>query len=438
MKVYFLTFGCKVNQYETAAMEEMFVSNGYSLSESPENADICVINSCTVTSESDNKAKQALRHLRKVNENAVIAVTGCYPQADPAVSEMLKEADIVTGTKDRKALLSLTENFLKTGERTVYIPSYEKNDTFEVFSCNSLPGHTRAFLKIEDGCNQFCSYCMIPYSRGRVRSKPPDELEKEVKALVLSGYHEFVLTGINLAFYGKEYGLSLSDAVKIVSETDGVKRIRLGSLEPEMMTDEELYRLSSVKSLCPSFHLSLQSGCDKTLKAMNRHYSAEEYFSLTERIRKYFPDAAFTTDIMTGFPGESDSDFEECMKFAEKVGFADIHVFPYSVRKGTAAAKFPCQIDNSVKKLRAAKMTVLAREMRRKFLEDNVGKTFPVLFEREKEDGFHRGFTPNYILIKILTKTSKKSLRNSFFYVTIEMIDDDGCAVGRIVSDEII
>lgn len=437
MKAYFLTFGCKVNQYETAAMEQMFTENGYTLSDTPENADVCIINSCTVTSESDNKVRQALRHLRKINERAVIAVTGCYPQADPTVSDILSDADIVTGTKDRKSLVTLVENFLKTGERIVFIPSYEKNDVYETLSCKTLPGHTRAFLKIEDGCNQFCSYCMIPYSRGRVRSKPPEILKSEVNSLVSSGYHEFVLTGINLAFYGKEYGLSLADAVKIVSKEEGVKRIRLSSLEPEMMTDEEIYELSTVKSLCPSFHLSLQSGCDKTLKAMNRRYTSEEYFALTERIRKYFPDAAFTTDIMTGFPGETESDFEKSMEFARKVGFADIHVFPYSVRKGTAAAEFPNQIDNSVKKLRASRMSELAHEMRRKFLEDNVGKTFPVLFEKEKNDGFHRGFTPNYILIKTLTKTSKKSLRNSFFYVTIERIDDDGSAIGRIVSDEI-
>lgn len=431
MYVYFLTFGCKVNQYETAAMENMFAERGYTLADKPENADVCVINSCTVTSESDNKAGQALRRLRRLCPHGVIALTGCYPQAAPEAEKLLPEADIVTGTKERSRLPDLVEEFLEKRIRTVYIPEYGLRDEFEKMSCTAIPGHTRAFLKIQDGCNRFCSYCMIPYSRGRIRSKSPDDLRTEAEKLARAGYSELVLTGINLAFYGVEYGLDLADAVEICNSIDGIKRIRLGSLEPEMMTDNVLDRLASCEKLCPSFHLSLQSGCAKTLKAMNRLYTPEEYFSLAEKLRGRFADCALTTDVMTGFPGETDEDFAQSYDFVKKVGFADIHVFPYSVRKGTKAEKMPDQVDGGTKHRRAEKMSELGREMRRSFLKSQLGKTYPVLFEREKNDGFHGGYAPNYTFIKILTKNSEKSLRNMVFYVTIDKIGDD-CCYGHI------
>lgn len=436
MKIYFQTFGCKVNQYETAALEELFEKKGYVVSDTPNGADVCVINSCTVTGESDNKAGQALRHLRRSCPDSVIVMSGCYPQANPQAEKDLPEADIVTGTKNRQELPRLVEEFLKEKKRIVFIPEYGKDDKYEDMTCSALKGHTRAFLKIEDGCDRFCSYCMIPFSRGRIRSKPMDSLISEVKGLVRAGYCEFVLTGINLAFYGKEYGLTLADAAETIGEIDGVKRIRLGSLEPEMLTDTEISRLSGVPKLCPSFHISLQSGSDKILKAMNRRYTAEEYYLLVRKIRDKFKDASITTDIMTGFPGETEEDFSESCEFAKKIGFSDMHVFPYSVRAGTRAEKMPFHVGNGVKYQRAEKMTALSKEMRRKFLEENIGKTFPVLFEREKNDGFHRGFTPNYILIKTLTKNSNKSLRNSIFYVTIDKIED-GCCIGHIESGEV-
>lgn len=431
MRIYFMTFGCKVNQYETAAMEGMFAERGYVLSDRPEDSDICVINTCTVTSESDNKAGQALRRLRRRCPDAVIAVTGCYPQALPEAEIMLPEADIVTGTKDRARLPDLVEDFLEKRTRTVYIPEYGAHDEFEKLSCTAIPGHTRAFLKIQDGCNRFCSYCMIPYSRGRIRSKAPDDLRSEAEALAAAGYSELVLTGINLAFYGAEFGMSLADAVEICSRIDGIRRIRLGSLEPEMMTDSVLDRLSACEKLCPSFHLSLQSGCEKTLTAMNRLYTPEEYFSLSEKLRARFSDCALTTDVMTGFPGETEEDFTESYEFVKKMRFADIHVFPYSVRKGTRAEGMPCQIDGGTKHRRAEKMSELGRQMRRDFLNSQLGKTYPVLFEREKNDGFHGGYAPNYTFIKILTKNSEKSLRNMVFYVTIDKIGDD-CCFGHI------
>lgn len=435
MYIYFMTFGCKVNQYETAALKQLFSDRGYTVCEKSENADICVINTCTVTSESDSKARQALRRLRHIRPNAVIAVTGCYPQAAPEAEKLLPEADIVTGTKNRSALPELVEDFITGHERTVYIPEYKNGDRYEELSCRTVPGHTRAFLKIQDGCNQFCTYCMIPYSRGRIRSKAPEELRREAEMLAAEGYSEFVLTGINLAFYGKEYGLTLADAAEITASVSGVKRIRFGSLEPEMMTDSELDRLAAIPQLCPSFHLSLQSGCAKTLKAMNRHYTPDEYYELTEKLRSRFPDCAITTDMMTGFPGETEEDFSESLEFAKKVGFADIHVFPYSPRQGTRAAAMADQVDEHIKKLRAARLSETASDLRRDFMQTMVGRTFPVLFEREKSDGFHRGYTPNYTMIKILTKNSEKSLRNCIFYVTIDKIGND-CCIGTILSDD--
>ncbi|MBQ8569693.1 MAG: tRNA (N(6)-L-threonylcarbamoyladenosine(37)-C(2))-methylthiotransferase MtaB [Oscillospiraceae bacterium] len=434
MNIYFYTLGCKVNQYETAALKQLFSDKGYIVTDKPDNADICIINTCTVTSESDSKARQVLRKLRKKLPHAVIAVTGCYPQASPEAEKLLPEADIVSGTKDRLSLPKLIDAFIRQRDRIVYIPEYKNGDCYEKLTCRTIPGHTRAFLKIQDGCNRFCSYCMIPYSRGRIRSKPPEELKAEVSGLAQAGYREVVLTGINLAFYGSEYGMTLADAAEICASVNGIERIRFGSLEPEMMTDSELDRLAALEQICPSFHLSLQSGCEKTLRAMNRHYTPDEYFSLVQKLRSRFPHCAVTTDIMTGFPGETDEDFAESCAFAEKVGFADIHIFPYSVRKGTRAEKMPDQVPEDIKHKRAAILAEKAAVMRRIFLEAQVGKTVPVLFEREKSDGFHRGFTPNYTMIKILTKYSEKSLRNHVFYVTIDKIEDD-CCMGHISSE---
>jgi threonylcarbamoyladenosine tRNA methylthiotransferase MtaB len=431
LTVFFVTFGCKVNLYETECLKKIFGENGFLLSDTPDNADVIVINSCTVTSASDKKVKQTLRKMRRKNPEAVIALCGCYPQAFPDEAIKSIPADVITGTKNRSRLVYHVLDALKHRHRITDIENYEKKESFERMSCNSFTTRTRAFVKIQDGCNCFCSYCIIPYSRGPVRSRPLDELTSEITELTAKGYREIVLVGINLAFYGAEYGLCLTDAIEAISRIDGVLRIRLGSLEPEKITEHDLIRMASVKEFCPQFHLSLQSGCDRTLRAMNRKYTSDEYARLVGDIRRIFPEASITTDIMIGFPGETDEDFEESISFVEKIAFSKIHVFPYSVRAGTKAAKMENQVTASVKTERAARMTTLGEKLEEKFLKDQIGKTVPVLFEKENCTDFHRGYSPNYTLVKIKRTSTIKSLRNSVFYVNIKEAMNDFC-IGEI------
>ena len=434
MKVYFETFGCKVNSCETESMTADFQSGGYEICHNPTEADIIIINSCTVTESGDSKSLYAVRKYRKENPDALIMLTGCLPQATPEVAEKIPQADIVTGTKERYRVRELAEEFFEKRERRVQIVPYGKSDDFEKLPCGSFENRTRAFLKIQDGCNQFCSYCLIPYARGRCRSKPLEEIKREVTEIVKNGIKEIVLVGINLMFYGKEFGKRLVDAVEVCCETEGVERVRLGSLEPEMISDEDLLRLSELPQFCPQFHLSLQSGCDNTLKAMNRHYTTHEYYDIVEKIRKAFPDCAITTDIMVGFPDESDEDFERSLEFVEKVGFAKIHVFQYSRRKGTVACERKGQIAKAVKHQRADRMKALGTELSKNHNRKLIGKVVPVLFERENSPDFHQGHAPDYTIIKIFEKNFKKSLRRSVFYVKIEE-SDENCCIGKIIDE---
>lgn len=425
-KVFFITFGCKVNQYETEALKSAFLSKGFEECSSGTGSDVIVVNSCTVTSSGDSKSLYAVRKLRKDAPSAVIVLTGCLPQAAGDIAERIPEADIITGTKDRSSLPELVLRCMEERRRIVEIGRYGTHDAFETMEYHSTFSRTRAFVKIQDGCNCFCSYCIIPYARGRCRSKSPDELRRELEMLAASGHKEVVLVGINLAFYGAEYGLRLADAVELCCGIDGIERVRLGSLEPEMLLDDDLRRMAMQWKLCPQFHLSLQSGCDRTLKAMNRRYTAEEYYQLTRRILRYFPDAAFTTDIMVGFPEETDSDHRESMAFAEKVGFSKIHVFQYSPRQGTPAAKM-VQIPEKVKAARADEMKKLGERLREEYLSRQVGRAVPVLFERENSPDFHQGCAPDHTIIKISRKNSEKSLRNRIISVIIEEYGHDHC-----------
>lgn len=431
MKVFFAGFGCKVNQYETESIKADFISEGFETADEITSADVIVINSCTVTSSGDSKSLYFLRKARKDNPEAVIVLTGCMPQATPEIAESIPEADIVTGTKERGNIVSLVKEFTKSRNQIVSIGKYCASDKFEEIIPGDFSEKTRAFVKIQDGCNQFCTYCIIPYARGRCRSKPLDVLEKEIYTLARSGHKEIVLVGINLAFYGKEFGIRLVDAVELCCKINGVERVRLGSLEPEVISDEDLLRLSKLPQFCPQFHLSLQSGCDKTLKAMNRHYNTEEYYGLVKKIRNIFPECSITTDIMVGFPNETNEDFEASLEFVKKVGFAKIHVFQYSPRNGTPAAKQP-QIKNSVKHERADRMKNLGDELKQKYLEKQIGKTVPVLFERENSPEFHQGYAPDYTLIKIPAKNCEKSLRRLIFYVKIRESEKD-CCIGEII-----
>ncbi|MCR5599948.1 MAG: tRNA (N(6)-L-threonylcarbamoyladenosine(37)-C(2))-methylthiotransferase MtaB [Ruminococcus sp.] len=433
-KVYFITFGCKVNHYETECMKSLFRGSGYEIVEEMTEADAIVINSCTVTSSGDSRALAALRKARSAMPQAVIALTGCYPQANREEAADLPEADIIAGTKNRAHIAELVGGCLENRSRVVELSDYSSDDVFEPLKCTRFDSNTRAFVKIQDGCNQFCSYCMIPFARGRCRSKPVEVLREEVQAIAAGGVKEIVLSGINLAFYGREWGLDLADAAEICAETAGIERIRLGSLESEMMSEELLMRLKAMPQFCPQFHLSLQSGCERTLKAMNRKYTAAEYLALTERIRSIFPDCSFTTDVMVGFPQETDEDHAESVRFIEKVGFSKVHVFRYSRRKGTRADKMDGQIPESVKTVRWQEMTAAADETREKYLSSLVGKTVSVLFERENSTEFHRGYAPDYTQIKISRKNPEKSLRNQIISVIIEEYGHDFC-LGRAVDD---
>lgn len=426
-RVFFITFGCKVNHYETECMKSLFRERGFEILRSQEGADAVVINSCTVTSSGDSRVLAALRKARAALPDAVIALTGCYPQASPDEAAKLTDADIIVGTKDRSGIPALVEECLADRHRIVSISPYIKGEPFEPIVCSRFDDNTRAFVKIQDGCDQFCSYCMIPFARGRCRSKPLEIVRQEIADIAANGKKEIVLTGINLAFYGREFGYDMADAVKVCSGTGGIERIRLGSLEPEMMSEDMLMRLAAIPQFCPQFHLSLQSGCDRTLRAMNRKYTAEEYYQLTERIRKIFPDCSFTTDVMVGFPQETGEDFAESAEFVKKIGFAKVHVFRYSRRHGTRADKMDGQVPENVKTERWQKMTAAAGECREKYLASLVGKTVPVLFERENSTEFHHGYAPDYTLIKISRKNPEKSLRNRIISVIIESSSSDDC-----------
>lgn len=433
MKVYFITFGCKVNLCETEALKSECLSNGFEITEEETSADIFIINSCTVTAISDKKTRQTLNSLRKKYPKSIIVLTGCYPQAFKEQANTMESVDIVTGTKDRKAIISLIKSYLKDNNRVVSIEDYSTNDKFENIQVGNFNSKTRGFVKIQDGCNRFCTYCIIPYARGRLRSKPLEDIKKEVEKLTSSGHKEIVLVGINLMFYGMEFGIRLVDAVEVCAKIQGVERIRLGSLEPEIITHEDLIRLSNVKQFCPQFHLSLQSGCDKTLKDMNRAYTSSEYYNLVTEIRSIFPDSSITTDIMVGFPNETQEDFNQSLEFIKKVGFAKIHIFPYSRRSGTPADKMKNQLTRAEKQKRVKLMSIVGNASQEQFLKSQVGKIVPVLFERENEDCFHHGYTPNYTLVKIPRENVEKSLRKSIFYVKIERYKDDYC-IGSIVE----
>lgn len=402
MNAYFYTMGCKVNQYETQAMREALEADGYQtyeldVAKTDVGASAIVINSCTVTGESDRKLRKLLRRLRRQNPKAVMVLTGCLPQAFAKQAETLLEADIVLGNSNRNELPQRLREFYATRERVVQvIPHGVIYDTPVI---HNFEGRTRAFVKIEDGCNRFCSYCIIPYARGRVRSKPLDVLQKEVNELAQKGYREVVLVGINLTAYGQDCGLSIADAVECVCAVEGICRVRLGSIEPDHMTDELIARLSMCKKLCPQFHVALQSGCDATLKRMNRHYTTAAFYDVCEKLRQAFPGAALTTDIMVGFPGETQEEFEQSLAFAERVGFSRVHCFPYSPREGTPAAKASFPVLQAEKNRRNRLMIEMSNRCSKAYAQTLVGKVVEVLPETLCENGWREGYTDTYVSV---------------------------------------
>ncbi len=425
MKAAFYTLGCKVNQYESQAMAQSLESRGFIITDHSDDADVYIINSCTVTAESDRKTRQAVRRFKKLHPDSIVVLTGCMPQAFPEISGKLDEADIVIGNKSNRFLFDYINQFVNNRGRIVAVDEHKTGDAFTGDCISSFRERTRASVKIEDGCNRFCSYCIIPYARGRVRSKPIEELKNEIASLEKNGFSEIVLVGINLSAYGMGYDYNIVDAVRLAASFEGIKRVRLGSLEPDHITDEIISGLANIPEFCPQFHISLQSGCDNTLKRMNRHYNSAEYFELCQKLRNAFEDTTITTDIMVGFPGETEEDFVDSLEFAKKVGFEKVHVFPYSVRPGTPAAKMTYQVEKSEKERRASIMSKTCDEIRNDFLHEQIGKILEVLIE-EYHDGFAQGYTANYTPVKI-------ACENIHGIVKAEIIGVDGdFCLGRI------
>lgn len=426
MKAAFHTLGCKVNQYESQAMAQSLEKQGFIIVDTSEKADVYVINSCTVTAESDRKTRQAVRKFKKQHPESIVVLTGCMTQAFPEYGEKLDEADIVIGNKSNKLLADYINQYTNGSGRIFAVDLHKTGDKFTGNTISTFRERTRASVKIEDGCNRFCSYCIIPYARGRVRSKPLDELKNEIAELEKNGFSEIVLVGINLSAYGTDSTGNIVDAVKLAASFDGIKRVRLGSLEPDHITDEIIHGLAEIPEFCPQFHISLQSGCDNTLKRMNRHYTSDEYFELCQKLRNAFDGTTLTTDIMVGFPGETQADFESSLAFAQRVGFEKVHVFPYSIRPGTPAAKMADQIEKSEKERRAAKMSTACEKIRKDFLERQIGNTLEVLVE-EYHDGYAQGYTKNYTPVKIACKENLHGIIKT----KITAVDGDFC-IGEI------
>ena len=431
MKYIIATLGCKVNQYETQAMEGFLSERGFERAAPGEIADAIIVNTCAVTAESGRKSRQTIRRLRDENPGAVTAVCGCYSQIEPDTVEEIG-ADVIFGAADREKLVEAVVRACTGGEKHREIDEPFKRRELERLPAGAVDHRTRAMLKIQDGCVNFCSYCIIPYTRGRLRSLPPEEAAREARRLEAEGYRELVLTGIEVASYGVDLPgrPGLADVIEAVAAECGQMRIRLGSLEPTVITEDFCRRLAATGKLCRHFHLSLQSGCDRTLKAMNRKYDTATFFEKTELLRRYFPGCALTGDLITGFPGETEEDQQDTLAFLERCRFADMHVFPYSRRPGTPADKMPGQCQKAVKEARAHEAQRLCDSMHRDYLRACVGSTLPVLFESE-EGGFCTGHSDTYMLVKVKGEGLRGQLRD----VQITELAGESL-VGRFIVDE--
>lgn len=402
--VAFHTLGCKVNIYETEAMQQLMQEAGYKTVAFEDAADIYIINTCSVTNMADKKSRQTLHRAKKENPNAIVVAVGCYVQS--AAEQLKKDGniDLIIGNNRKKDIAKIIGEYFcgRDKREQSYIIDIHATREYEEFFALKPGTHTRAFLKVQDGCNQFCTYCIIPYTRGRVRSRQKAEVLKEASDLAAAGYQELVLTGIHLSSYGIDFEkrTGLGELIEAISETEGIRRIRIGSLEPRIISEDFLERIRRIEAFCPHFHLSLQSGCDDTLRRMNRHYDTEEYYRGVELIRKYYPRAALTTDIIVGFPGETQEEFAKSREFIEKVNFFETHIFPFSRREGTKAAKMPDQIPKAEKNRRAAELAKINRRNKEAFHRESIGSDAELLVEEEIEIGglpYLCGHTKEYI-----------------------------------------
>ena len=420
MRIAIYTLGCKVNQYETQAMETILRQRGHELVDFDDAADAYIINTCTVTAMSDSKSRQKIHRARRKSPDAVVAVCGCSAQTDPDSYEKMDDIDLIYGTGDKMQFLDDLEQMVH-GRQKVNVDAVMRRRTFEFLPAGGMDGRTRCMLKVEDGCVNFCTYCAIPYARGPVRSLPLEQAVSETSRLAEEGYQELVFTGIEISSWGHDLknGLSLIDLIEAVCAAAPNMRIRLGSLEPRTITEDFCRRAAKLPNLCPHFHLSMQSGCDATLKRMNRKYDTARYMQSCDLLRQYFDDPAITTDLIVGFPGETEEEFQQTLSFIRRAAFSSMHIFPYSQRKGTPACDFPDQISKAVKHTRAQQAAAIAEEMEQTYLNRQLGKTVAVLFEEEK-DGLWSGHTPNYLEVRA---ESAENLHNQLRQVTLTAID---------------
>lgn len=434
-KVALHNLGCKVNAYETEAMQQLLEAAGYEIVPFAPGADVYVINTCTVTNIADRKSRQMLHKAKKMNPEAVVVAAGCYVQAGKEKAEADPSIDLIIGNNKKQDLISVLEQYLETKERREEMIDISHTKEYEKLQIDRTEEHTRAYIKVQDGCNQFCTYCVIPYARGRVRSRKTADVVREVERLAISGCQEVVLTGIHLSSYGvdrKEDGETLLFLIQAVHQVEGIKRIRLGSLEPGIVTEEFAKELSQLKKMCPHFHLSLQSGCTDTLKRMNRRYTAQEYAEKCEILRKYFSCPALTTDVITGFPGETEEEFSQSRDFVEKIGFYETHIFPYSRREGTKAAGMPEQLPEGIKKERSRVLIEIGMKHQREFMEKFLGQKREVLFE-ERQDiqgtAYWVGHTMEYLKVAVV---SDEDLGNRILEVKLKEILPEGIMIGKI------
>ena len=421
-RVSFYTLGCKVNQYETNGMMQKFQEAGYEIIDVDKDiSDICIINTCTVTNMSDRKSRHALRKIKEKNPKSIIVATGCYAQVAKDELEKMPEIDIVIGNDEKKEIIKYVEKFIQEKMRIIEIEDISKQKEFVDMGQITYTEKTRAVVKIQDGCNQFCSYCIIPYARGRVRSRNSESIVQEITEIAKKGIKEVVITGIHISSYGRDFQNEngLIELLENINKINGIERIRLGSLEPKIMTEEFVQRLVKLEKVCHHFHLSLQSGCDEVLKRMNRKYTTEEFKIIVQRLRKAYKDVMLTTDIIVGFPGETDEEFNKTYEFLREIKFYKMHVFPYSPRKGTVAANMPNQIDGNIKEQRSKTLIELSDSNQKQYNEQYIGKEVEVLFE-DRENEFYKGHTQNYILVKYKTN---EELENTIKKVKISTAD---------------
>ena len=435
-KVAIHNLGCKVNSYEAESMELMLSNAGYEIVPFDENilADIYIINTCSVTNIADRKSRQMLHKAKKMNPASIVIAAGCYVQADEAGVKADEAVDIVLGNNMKINIVDVLDEYYKDNSRDDYVLDINnKETTYEELKIDKVTEHTRAYIKIQDGCNQFCSYCIIPYTRGRIRSRLAQDIVEEVKRLAANGYKEVVLTGIHLTSYGKDTGKeTLLDVIKLVHEIEGIERIRLGSLEPRIITDEFVSGISRLYKVCPHFHLSLQSGCDKTLKDMNRKYTSQEYMEGCDILRKYYSNPAITTDVIVGFPAETDEDFNITKAFLEKVHFYEMHIFKYSRRKGTVADKMSGQVADKVKAQRSSELMKLEEEMSLEYRKLYVNSVMDVLIEEKQliaGEEYYTGYTKNYIRVLVPAKQleeDENEIVNSIYNIRCVGLDETG------------